>query len=235
MTTSIGRGGVPGRRLDYLFLFFSYYYTGTKKRKQLCDWSEAKGKKIVIYTCGNYWWRERYTRTYTHKEWPVTSNEGTDGMANQSDKLLPTESSGQRSKNFSIINYFFFLSSSSPNYLLISSSIEYQLLCHGRPRRRSVSVWWDTARAKNGSSKNQFGIEYSMKLFSPALIQKTWDSRRRLNCQLAIQWPASTNSTNLQSRPDRRCGVYKRHPLVCWSVKESPDGEDCDVVPLTSQ
>ena len=60
---------------------------------------------------------------------------------------------------------FFFLSSSSPNYLLISSSIEYQLLCHGRPRRRSVSVWWDTARAKNGSSKNQFGIEYSMKLF----------------------------------------------------------------------
>ena len=130
---------------------------------------------------------------------------------------------------------FFFLSSSSPNYLLISSSIEYQLLCHGRPRRRSVSVWWDTARAKNGSSKNQFGIEYSMKLFSPALIQKTWDSRRRLNCQLAIQWPASTNSTNLQSRPDRRCGVYKRLPLVCWSVKESPDGEDCDVVPLTSQ
>ena len=47
MTTSIGRGGVPGRRLDYLFLFFSYYYTGTKKKKQLCDWSEAKGKKLL--------------------------------------------------------------------------------------------------------------------------------------------------------------------------------------------
>ena len=50
MTTSIGRGGVPGRRLDYLFLFSlttTQEPKKKKKRKQLCDWSEAKGKKLL--------------------------------------------------------------------------------------------------------------------------------------------------------------------------------------------
>ena len=67
MTTSIGRGGVPGRRLDYLFLFFSYYYTGTKKKKESsCVIGVRQKEKKLLSIHVEIIDDEKDTRAHTH-------------------------------------------------------------------------------------------------------------------------------------------------------------------------
>ena len=132
--------------------------------------------------------------------------------------------------------------------LFVLSSIEYHL----------VVSWWPTSKARSESlvrkrpadERKSINAKLGIKVFSiffrtaavrscqvdgRRIIQMTWDSLRRLNSQLAFQWPTSTNWANLQWRPDRRYEVCRRHPFECFSIKPSPDDEDCDAAPLTSQ
>lgn len=170
---------------------------------------------------------KKYTHTHIHtsKKGQSLICEGTDGMANKSEEFSSvTENSGQRSKI--VDNHF-----PPVTYLIPALSI---ILCF-------------TMTNDQGEENTNWALKCSILLSGTAavgscrvedgrrLIQMTWDSLRRLNSQLAFQWPTSTNWANLQWRPDRRYEVCRRHPFECFSIKQSPDGEDCGAAPLTSR